>query len=256
MNTQEVLNTLKIVGSTLFGVLAMHGYMTKDQASALMADLSTIVPALISAGGIAWSIYSHWNMKKVPENAVAVDPHTAQDARAPVGASAAGKVVGVLLVAFTVSLFLAPDPSMAQGSASGKKVTKAQAVANPITVVQTFTVDDLTAALADAQANNDTAAANCYSALLPIVKSGVANPFPKGLGGFQLLQKARDAKALAASLQSPNGPLAQLNIACAPLVMDVQNTLIQLGIIGGGVAITAGAGGLTLPALSTLIPGL
>lgn len=144
-------------------------------------------------------------------------------------------------------------------AAKAKPATKAaasQTVTSPIAIIQSFTESDLTAALADATANNDPAAVNCYTALLPIVKSGVANPLPTGLGGFQLLQKARDLKTMLANLQSPNGPLAQLNLACAPLVLDVQNTMVLLGVVGGGVALTGGAGGLALPGLGALIPGL
>jgi hypothetical protein len=131
------------------------------------------------------------------------------------------------------------------------KVTPAQAQANPLAVLQTFTVGDLQTALADAQAQTppDTTSALCYTALIPIVAAGVNNPLPAGLGVFQALQKARDAKALLANIQSPNGPLAALNIACAPLVLDAQNTLIQLGIVAGTVAAT---GGLALPALPAL----
>ena len=52
---------------------------------------------------------------------------------------------------------------------------------------------------------------------------------------------------MIANLQSPNGPLASLNVACAPLIVDTQNTLIQLGIIGGGVVASTG---ITLPLLA------
>jgi hypothetical protein len=167
------------------------------------------------------------------------------------------KLISVLLASTLIATpAFAQTKAPAAKSANGKSITKTAAVANPITVFQTFTEADLNAALADATANNDAAAAACYSALLPIVQSGVANPFPTGLGGFQLLQKARDAKALVANLQSPNGPLAKLNVACAPLVLDAQNTLIQLGIIGGGVIAVGATGGITLPALSALIPAL
>lgn len=127
-------------------------------------------------------------------------------------------------------------------------LTKAAATVNPVLVIQKFTVDDLNAALADAQAQvpPDAAAVACYTALIPLVQSNIVNPLPTGLGGFQLLQKTRDAKAALANIQSPNGPLAQLNMACAPLVLSVQNTLIQLGIVGGAVIATGGIG-LTLP---------
>ena len=132
-------------------------------------------------------------------------------------------------------------------------MTAAQAQANPFAVLQTFTVGDLQTALADAQGQTppDTTSAQCYTALIPMVAAGVNNPLPAGLGVFQALQKARDAKALLANIQSPNGPLASLNIACAPLVLDAQNTLIQLGIVAGSVAAT---GGLVPPALPFALP--
>lgn len=151
-----------------------------------------------------------------------------------------------LVVALALVLAVTAAPAQPQKAAPKGQLTKTQALANPLGVLQTFSVSDLQAARADAQAQTppDVAAANCYTALIPIVQAGVANPLPKGIGVFQALQKARDAKAALAAIQSPNGPLAALNIACAPLVLDVQNTLIQLGIVGGTVAATAG---VTLP---------
>jgi hypothetical protein len=132
-----------------------------------------------------------------------------------------------------------PQPKAAASS----KPTVAQAQQNPLVVLRTFTVADLQAALADAQAQTplDTVAANCYTALIPFVQSQVQNPLPSGAGVFQALQKARDAKAYLANIQSPTGPLAGLNTACAPLVLDVQNTLITLGVSVGVIANPVGA---------------
>jgi hypothetical protein len=126
------------------------------------------------------------------------------------------------------------------------KITQAQAVQNPFLVVQQFTLSDLQAALADAQAQMppDTVAATCWQELITIVQAGGFNPLPQGLGAFQAIQKVRDIKQFLANLQAPNGPLSTLNVACAPLVVDGQTTLIQLGIIGGAVAVT---NGITLP---------
>lgn len=151
----------------------------------------------------------------------------------------------ILAITTVVALVLAGVPASAQT----KAISKTAATANPILVLQSFTVADIQAALADAQAQTppDAAAVNCYSALIPLVQSSIANPLPASAGGFQLLQKARDAKAALANIQSPNGPLAQLNMACAPLVLDIQNTLVQLGIVGGAVAVAGPAGGLVLP---------
>ena len=122
-------------------------------------------------------------------------------------------------------------------------LTTTQVQQNPILLLQQFTVSDLQAALADAQAQNppDAVSIACYSALIPLVQSGVANPLPAGPGLFQALQKARDAKALIANLNSPTGPLAALNTACAPLILDAQNTLLGLGISVGLVSTPAGA---------------
>lgn len=121
--------------------------------------------------------------------------------------------------------------------------TVAQATQNPLVVLRQFTVADLQAALADAKTQTppDTVAAACYTALIPFVQSQAQNPLPAGAGVFQALQKARDAKAYLANIQSPTGPLAGLNTACAPLVLDVQNTLLTLGISVGVIANPAGA---------------
>ena len=73
-----------------------------------------------------------------------------------------------------------------------------------------------------------------------VVQSPAINPLPKGPGAFQLFQKARDLKNVISALQSNNGPLTALNVACAPLVIDVQATLIRLGVIGGAVIGTGG----------------
>jgi len=128
-------------------------------------------------------------------------------------------------------------PAHAQTKVAAK-VTTAQATANPLLLLQTFTETDLNAALADAQAQTppDAPAVTCYTAVLAIVKTNVANPLPTTAGAFSALQKARDAKAMIGSLQAPNGPLAVLNNACAPLVMDAQNTLIALGVAVGLIA--------------------
>lgn len=148
----------------------------------------------------------------------------------------------LLAVLLAVASAAQAAPRSAPAAVPAGKISKADASANPVSVLRTFTLGDLQAALADAQAQvpPDTVAAACYSALIPIIQTGVANPLPKGLGAFQLLQKARDLKAAMANLQSPTGPLSSLNTACAPLVLDAQNTLIQLGILGGGVVATSG----------------
>lgn len=166
--------------------------------------------------------------------------------------------VGVLLLAagFAASFFCPGFAEAAAAKASAKpatsKLTATEVQQNPLALLQQFTVGDLEAALADANAQTppDTAAAACYKALLAVVQSNVADPLPAGPGIFQALQKSRDAKALIANLQSPNGPLASLNASCAPLVLDAQNTLLTLGVSVGLVANPVGA-----PVAAVGVPG-
>ncbi len=145
-----------------------------------------------------------------------------------------------------------PKPRPAAAStASQTKLTSAAVQQNPFALLQQFSAADLTAALADANAQTppDQTSAQCYTALLALVNSPLNSPLPAGPGAFQLLQKARDMKQFLASIQAPNGPLSQLNLACAPLIMDVNATLLGLGIQTGMVAAT---GGVALPALPAL----
>lgn len=173
------------------------------------------------------------------------------EAKQPRGNGSAPGCALTMLVLCTAAAFVCAAPAMAANrtlprrstvTVSGKP-TVTQAQQNPLIVVRQFTIADLQAALADAQAQSppDTVAANCYTALIPFVQSQAQNPLPAGAGVFQALQKARDAKAYLANIQSPTGPLASLNTACAPLVLDVQNTLVTLGVSVGVIANPAGA---------------
>jgi len=154
----------------------------------------------------------------------------------------------LLLAAACGALICCPGLAEAAGVKAPAKpavsqLTAVQVQQNPLALLRQFTVSDLEAALADANAQTppDATAAACYKALLAVVQSNVANPLPAGPGIFQALQKARDAKALIANLQSPTGPLADLNASCAPLVLDAQNTLLALGVSVGLVANPVGA---------------
>lgn len=108
---------------------------------------------------------------------------------------------------------------------------------DPLASLKAFTVTDLQSALADAQAQTppDQVAANCYQALIPLVQSQSTNPLPSAAGAFSAFQKGRDVGTIAQA-----GIPAGLNIACAPLVIDTQQTLAKLGIIAAGGAVAAG----------------
>jgi hypothetical protein len=192
------------------------------------------------------------------------------EARQPRGNGGApiGRVLAMLALCAAAALACAVGPAMAANkplirrpvASASTRPTVTQAQQNPLIVVRQFTIADLQAALADAQAQTppDTVAANCYTALIPFVQSQAQNPLPAGAGVFQALQKARDAKAYLANIQSPTGPLASLNIACAPLVLDVQNTLVTLGVSVGVIANPAGAAAAVsgLPAAVAAFLGL
>ena len=157
------------------------------------------------------------------------------------------KLALIIAAAFAVSLPLAVHAQPKKNVAAPPvKLATTQVQQNPILLLQSFTASDLQAALADANAQTppDTTAAACYTELLKIVNGGITSPLPAGPGAFQLLQKARDAKAMLANLQSSNGPLQSLNNACAPVVLDAQNTLLLLGGSVGLVALPTGAAGL------------
>jgi hypothetical protein len=155
------------------------------------------------------------------------------------------------VAASTTSTATAPTSSSPPAVPPGK-LSQTQVQQNPLLLLQQFTTSDLQAALADANAQSppDTVSAACYTALLSVTQSPLSNPLPSQLGLFLALQKARDAQAFLANINSPNGPLSGLNTACAPLVLSVQNTLIQLGLLTGIVVGTGGTGALALPAIS------
>jgi len=116
------------------------------------------------------------------------------------------------------------------------KFTEAQARSNPLAILQAFSADDLQITLDDANAQKppDMLAANCYQALIAILRETVPSSLvPPGAGLFLSLQKARDSKSLNDALQSSSGSLALLNVACAPFVLDGQQTLILLGVKTG-----------------------
>lgn len=126
---------------------------------------------------------------------------------------------------------------------------------DPISVLSSFTVADLQAASVDAHANNDPAQSwTCWDYLAKQVAaikppSGQAN-----VGAFLAFQKARD---LANGVQSANGALAGLNVACAAVVIDVNVTLAKLGLMASGTAATGGAlapFAAGLPALGAALP--
>ena len=222
--------------STYAGLAVLLGLLGLHDVPDAVKDISEIGMGL---GGLIAIFLPE--VKKAVNGAKAVAQAAAATDRGQAVAIAALCVTAAC--AFVVPAIAANTAAPAKPKPAVSKPTVAQAQQNPLLVLQQFTVADLQAALADAQAQTppDTVAVNCYTALIPFVQSQVQNPLPTGAGVFQAVQKARDAKAYLANIQSPTGPLAGLSVACAPLVLDVQNTLVTLGVSVGVIASPAGA---------------
>ena len=62
MNGDEIANMVKQVLTLLLSSAGASAYVSGNDAVAI----ATGAGALASVG---WSVYAHWNMKKVPENA-------------------------------------------------------------------------------------------------------------------------------------------------------------------------------------------
>ena len=218
----------KVVGALLIGFLLLQ-FLTAPVFAAASA------PVFISEHD-AW-LASQKPQPQKPQRRIVVAQTTAPAASPP--------------IIFSKVKTAAPATPAAAPTA---KITTAQAQQNPLLVLQQFSAADLQNALNDANAQTppDTVSAACWSALLTLVNNPINNPLPTKPGAFLLFQKARDLQGLLANLQSPSGPLAPVNTACAPLILSAQNTLIQLGIIGGGVTAVGASGGLALPAMPLL----
>lgn len=128
------------------------------------------------------------------------------------------------------------------------------APSDPISVLSSFTVADLQAASVDAHANNDPAHSwTCWDYLAAQVSALKPAGTMPTVGAFLAFQKARD---LANGVQSANGALAGLNVACAPVVIDTQSTLNKLALLAAGTAATGGALAPALGGLGALGPAL
>lgn len=117
---------------------------------------------------------------------------------------------------------------------------------DPLTGLKQFTLSDLTAASADAHSNNDQTAYQCYDYLIKVLPTLPSFTPGSTVGAVLAFQKVRD---LQNGLVSVNGQLKQLNLACAPLVIDTQTTINKLILIGAGGAATGGAAAPLLGAI-------
>ena len=179
--------------------------------------------------------------------------HFMPDFKAPAPPTATGKVASLLLFALlAIGLLGLTSPSTARAagrdapaplSASAKSASSSAALTLPISNpfatlfggVKTFTVADLQAALADAQAQTppDTRHAACWSALIPVAEATLVNPLPSGLGAAQAIQKVFDDQELFGSQPWKDA----VATACALTVLDLGTDLNSLLAKVGAAAV-------------------
>lgn len=110
--------------------------------------------------------------------------------------------------------------------------------------VQTLTVPDVQAALADAKAANNTDGIACWTDWLAYINSLPTNssstPLPKVIGAATIIEAASEAsQATGAPIAFPPIP-HQLHKDCAVLIVDAQTVALKLGL--GAQALTKGVG--------------
>lgn len=107
---------------------------------------------------------------------------------------------------------------------------------DPVVALRAFSINDLNVAQADAVAHQDQAAMTCYPALISTIRNLPSVAAIKIEGAFSAFQAARD---VANGVKSAQGGLPQaINIACAPLILDAQQTILQLAVkVGAGAGI-------------------
>lgn len=152
------------------------------------------------------------------------------------------KSLKTILAAATLAALAAcsntPAPAQpAQSSPASAPAVAAQPT-DPLADLKAFTLADLQAASADAHANNDATAYQCYDFLAKVLPTLPTFQPGSTVGAVLAFQKLRD---LQSGLQSQQGALKSLDVACAPLVIDTQTTINRLALIGAGAYATGGA---------------
>lgn len=139
---------------------------------------------------------------------------------------------------------------------------------DPVAFLSAFSYDDVQNALNDANSQKppNTTAAQCWAFLLTIIPAPASAPppppttpapnpatslLPTTPGVASAIQKALDDQQLLLSWFSPTGGLAQLNLACAPLV-----NLLNVQIATGGGLTAAAIAAAANPATTPIIAGI
>lgn len=214
MNAQEIKNVAALISVFFGGIFAAHGAtVSTAQITSFLTDLSVAIPALVSAGGAIYSVYTHWNMKKVPEQSVALmptDPISKTTIENNIGTpvSIAGKVVGAILL----GMILFSHDARAQTPAPSpvlSALTPIYASLNSIIgFASGFITADINAAIADAQTQTppNAQAIACWSAIGKIPVGTI----PTGAGLAYVKQRFLDLQSLYMPLNLNCGSVAPL----------------------------------------------
>lgn len=73
MNTEVILSLLRNLLAGGVGIVVGKGWLTPADAGLITSFATTVGPVLVPA---VMSLYSHWGMKKVDEDAKVIDPQT------------------------------------------------------------------------------------------------------------------------------------------------------------------------------------
>ena len=297
MNSQETMNAVKQFLTMFFSMLtiAVPTLATSQQYSALTTGILTAIPAFFTIGSIAWSIYSHWNMKKVPVASTAILLPTPP---APIGSTVdlapmtgLAKVVGMLAAFLLAGLLVTPsfaaankplniDPLHLINKPAVNTAATAPAAApttpldaltnliNQIEGIQTATITNVIADITAANADASTIVTPATPTTPAIVKDPIsAACYPAAIQFLQSLPVATPPTGTLIGVQlfqKKRDFIAQiqaglpvyLKLGCAPLLGDEITTFVNLMAMVGVKILPAAATAL-MPALAPItLPAL
>lgn len=233
--------------TVIAGSLITHGVGTSSQTEAIAGAIALLL-------SLVWSWWQKTGQQKLLGQVAKLKssvPEHVSDAKAAeiatvavtkgIPVDLAGKSVGLLIAFIAISALFSGDVSAQQRkfpqiidggqrtdatdnvqAGSAKGVAK---IGGVIANIKQFTIDDLTAAAADADAQNPPdPAGDCWRILIPAVQAQTS-PLPSGLGLAQAIQKARDLQR-----QLKRGVSDDIKAKCAIVLWDAEAALLKLGL--------------------------
>jgi hypothetical protein len=218
MNPSETNNAITVLVALAGPYLVQVGL-----TPGLLANALTGIVGLAAFG---WALYSHWNMRKVPENATITSP---------IPAKAFAQAIAVLAVAL-VGLIAIGQPGAhaatlktTPAATSGSVFTQINALFNS---AEKFTAADFQAAFTDANSQTppDTRHAGCWQAMIPVAQAGIGNPLPSGLGLAQAIQKVFDDQRLFGQQPWKDAVATACALTVLDLGTDLNTLLAKVGV--------------------------